>query len=60
MKMPKQECKFSEDLKKKIKCFIIGKDDFKAECLVCNSGTVYVANKGTVDLTAYIYNSEKH
>lgn len=58
--MPKQKCKFIDDLKKRFKCFTRGRDERESECLVCKSGTyVSVANKGAADLTAHI-NSEKH
>lgn len=59
IKMPKRKCKFTDELKKRYSCFRNGRNEFEAECTVCNAGTyVSVTNKGSLDLEAHVGTSK--
>ena len=56
----KRKCTFTNEMQEKHPCFRKGRNDCKAECLVCKSGTyISVVHKGNGDLNTHLQ-SEKH
>ena len=53
--MRSRKCKFSSELNEKIPCFLSGRDDFEAECLVCRAANyMSVTNKGAAHLQSHV------
>ena len=53
-----RKCKFSNTMKSKFPCFIEGRNENEAKCMICNS-YLSVANKGTTDVERHV-DSERH
>ncbi|XP_025029754.1 uncharacterized protein LOC107326422 [Python bivittatus] len=54
----KRKCKFSDSMKSKYPCFVQGRNENEAKCLVCDS-YLSIANKGSADLRRHV-DTEKH
>ena len=58
--MAKRKCTFTNEMQEKHQCFRKSKNNYKAECLVCKSGTyISVVHKDSGDLNTHLQ-SEKH
>ena len=58
--MPKRKSKLNKELQQKYLFFKKARDEFEAECIICDYGTfVSVANKGNLSLVMHV-DSSKH